>query len=62
MKAGDLVKYRSIVTKDKWEPVGTVIDFPQARHAKESQKVRVLQEDGTLQNWVLQFCEVVSES
>ena len=62
MKVGDLVKYRSIVTKDKWEPIGTIIEFPQATHAKEHQKVRVLQDDGTLKTWTLQFCEVISES
>ena len=39
----------------------TVIEFPAATHAKEFQKVRVLTADGIV-DWIMQFCEVISES
>jgi len=70
MKIGDLVKYNYPGRlRDKFgrsshalalECIGTVIDFPQAVHAKEFQKVRVLTE-GEVEDWIMQFCEVISE-
>jgi len=66
MKVGDIVKYRypptatrSDLLKPFFEPVGTVIEFMQATHAKEFQKVKVLTENG-MEDWIVQFCKVVS--
>lgn len=65
MKVGDLVKYCTDPRPERWNTshnmIGTVIDFPPATHSKEFQKVRVITEEG-VQDWVMQFCEVVSES
>ena len=63
MKVGDLVTYRWGAAHDPKHPglIGTVLDFPPARHAKEFQKVRVLTKD-TIEDWIMQFCEVINES
>jgi len=61
VKVGDLIQYTDrLLTDGSPNRFGTVIDFPLARHAKEFQKVRVLTEEG-IEDWVMQFCKVVSE-
>jgi hypothetical protein len=59
MKVGDLVQYNS--PREQSIGPGTIIEFPVATHAKEFQKVRVLTASG-IQDWIMQFCEVISES
>ena len=55
MKVGDLVKYR------RWKKsVGIAVKFPPSTHPKEWSKVTVLTREG-IENWVIQFCEVISE-
>lgn len=68
MKVGDLVQYLSPgsphprTVPGQFETMtGTVIEFPQASHPKEFQKVRVLTSNG-ITDWIMQFCEVISES
>ena len=63
MKIGDLIRYKRPHPRLDGlpsQPVGTIVEFPSARHAKEFQKVRVLTEEG-MQDWIMQFCEVISE-
>lgn len=64
MKVGDLVRYIWGAKGDPKHPdmIGTVLEFPPASHPKEFQKVRVITEDGLLENWIMQFCKVISES
>ncbi len=64
MKVGDLVKYEWLVEGDPKHPkmIGTVLDFPPATHAKEFQKVKVITQEGVIENWTMQFCKVISES
>ena len=62
MKVGVLVRYKAASPYSALDGmVGTVVDFIPATHAKEVQKIRVLQ-DGKLWMWVMQYCEVVNES
>ena len=62
MKVGDLVRYQHPGGfDDKAYLLGTVLDFITATHPKEFQKVKVLTEVG-VENWIMQFCEVVNES
>ncbi|MAF25881.1 hypothetical protein CL634_09950 [bacterium] len=63
MKVGDLVQYQYTHHGDPPADgmVGTVIDFPPAVHAKQFKKVKVLTENG-IEDWIMQFCEVISES
>ena len=65
MKVGDLVQYQYTHHGDPAVHgigmVGTVIDFPPAVHAKQIKKVKVLTENG-IEDWIMQFCEVISES
>ena len=58
MKVGDLVQYQNSRVKPG---IGTIIEFPKATHSKEIQKVIVLTDIG-MQTWIMQYCEVVSES
>ncbi len=64
MKIGDLVKYQWGSAHDPEYPdlIGTVLDFLPATHAKQFQKIKVLTQDGQMQDWIMQFCEVVNES
>ena len=62
MKVGDLI----MQTPPGWKredvgKVGTVLEFPVAEHAKQFQKVRVLCE-GREEDWIMQFCEVISDA
>ena len=61
MKIGDIVQYK-YPPSDLKQPslvLGTVLEFPEASHPKEFQKVKVMTDVG-IQVWVMQFCEVVS--
>lgn len=62
MKVGDLVIHKNPNVRIKlgW-PTGVVIDFPVATHPKEFQRVKVLTPEGKLENWIMQFCEVVED-
>jgi len=63
MKVGDLVQYRgSVPSSPSWVPLlmGTIIEFPPAKHAKEVQKVTVLTENG-IEKWTMQFCELIGD-
>jgi hypothetical protein len=64
MKIGDLVIYQwgAIHKPEHPDLIGTVLDFPKATHAKEFQKVKVLTQTGLIENWVMQFCEVINDS
>ena len=64
MKIGDLViyKWRSPHNSNHPGVVGTVLSFPVASHPKEFQKVKVLTEDGLIEDWIMQFCEVVNSN
>jgi len=63
MKVGDLVRHKNPAVREKlsW-PTGVVLDFPKATHPKEFQRVRVLTQDGEIESWILQFCEVVENN
>tara|TARA_R110001592_G_scaffold188358_1_gene433442 strand:+ start:1677 stop:1850 length:174 start_codon:yes stop_codon:yes gene_type:complete len=54
MKVGDLVI--DISTNSN----GTVLDFPPATHSKEWQKVKVFTQEGLIEYWNLQCCEVIN--
>jgi len=58
---GDLIRHKNPNVRQKlgW-PTGVVLDFPPATHAKEFQRVKVLTAEGDIENWILQFCEVVT--
>lgn len=64
MKVSDLVVYQWGTThKPKHTNlIGTILDFPVPIHSKEFQKVKVLTQTGLIENWVMQFCKVISES
>jgi hypothetical protein len=65
MKVGDLVIYQWGATHDPKHPdlIGTVLDFPPALYeAPEVQQVKVLTQEGLIENWTMQFCEVINES
>ena len=64
MKVGDLVRYKATsrgYCSALDGVMGTVVEFIPATHPKEYQKIRVLW-SGKLQNWPMEYCEVVSES
>ena len=65
MKVGDLIEYDPKFTRKSEKlnsaDIGTVIDFPPAKHAKEFQKVKVLS-GGEFKLWIKQFCKVVSQN
>ncbi len=63
MKIGDLVirQWKYIGNLNHPDLIGTVLDFPIAIHAKEFQKVKVLTQAGLIENWIMQFCEVINE-
>ena len=60
MKIGDLIQ-NSLTTLGGPGPIGTIIEFSSAKHAKEVQKVIVLTK-GKIEKWTLQFCEVINEN
>tara|TARA_Y100000593_G_C4210382_1_gene286493 strand:+ start:634 stop:828 length:195 start_codon:yes stop_codon:yes gene_type:complete len=63
MKIGDLVRHKNPSVRELLEwPTGVVVDFPVATHPKQFQKVAVMTSDGELEEWILQFCEVINES
>jgi len=62
VKVGDLVLYQWGYPKsNKPDRIGTVVDFPQAIHPKEFQKVKVMTQEGLLETWIMQFCKIVVE-
>ncbi len=63
MKVGDLIMCGFGYPDKPQRPkkIGTVLDFPPAIHHKEFQKVKVMTEDGLIENWIMQFCKVISE-
>jgi hypothetical protein len=67
VKVGDLIKYNhmgfsSASGSNDSLKVGTVLEFPPASHPKEFQKVKVMTENGLMENWIMQFCKVINES
>ncbi len=63
MQIGDLIIYKwRFPQNPKPGAVGTVLSFPVASHPKEFQKVKVLTEDGLIEDWIMQFCEVVNSN
>jgi len=63
VKVGDLIQNsaHAIAALGGPSPIGTIIAFPSAKHAKEVQKVTVLAK-GKIEKWTLQWCEVINES
>ena len=62
MKPGDVVlKIEDGSFPYAMEETGIVIEITPTTHAKQWPRVVVLTDDG-LQNWIIQHCEVVSES
>ena len=57
MKIGDLIVH------ERWpSDPSVVVDFLPVSHPKQVQKVVVLNKDGLIERWVMQFCDVVNES
>tara|TARA_B100000212_G_scaffold329174_1_gene294117 strand:+ start:550 stop:744 length:195 start_codon:yes stop_codon:yes gene_type:complete len=63
LKVGDMVKHRipTALGYAEDEDTGVVVEILNATDAKAWKKVRVLTEKG-LEDWIIQFCEVVNES
>ena len=58
MKVGDLIGKKR--NGAGIASTGVVVEFVPCAHAKQHPKVTVLTENG-LENWLIQFCEVVDE-
>ena len=61
MKVGDVVSKLKPHCSDSTSKPGVVVEMIPATHAKQWPRVAVLTEDG-LQNWIVQYCEVINES
>jgi hypothetical protein len=62
MKVGDLVRYQHPGGFDNEAYLlGTIIDFLPSTHPKQFKKIKVLTDIG-IENWIMQFCEVINES
>jgi|TARA_Y100000034_G_scaffold107605_1_gene137290 hypothetical protein len=64
VKVGDVVLYKWGMKGHAKHPntIGTVLEFPTASHPKEFQKVKVITEQGLIEDWIMQYCEVISEN
>jgi len=64
MKVGDIVIYQWGSPQLPTHPdiIGTILEFPTASHSKEFQKVKVITEQGLIEDWIMQYCEVISEN